>query len=336
MNKRELMILVIGMTLLAANAVAGPVMIELTTDALGLGSTKINHQHNGDPIEADRPGQLITSTAANVGSVLTIQTDGTAGPGTVINPLLVTVTARTYLDIQDNLPADYDIHAGAITLTKKNNDLPKEGLGVRAFGIDTDINSDSYGKRYVGDNGFQVEGSKEVSGGVDSSDWFDFVNRSDSPPDNSPPHVDEDVTFNFNHNKVLVKADSIKVLLTKTNPKEMYNLGLELAAILVDGTEYSLSLGKISDAGDNYLPGFSEFAAGVLEVDLGVVLGLDSSAIDRFVVGARDDIADDPKGTDEHFMINSFYADCTVIPEPATLMLLGFGGLVLRKKRKQL
>lgn len=106
-------------------AQAGPTFIELTSDALGLGSSDINYAGNGSPVETDRLGKLITSTANNIGSVLYIQSDGNAGQ----SDLLVTVTARSHLDIQNNLPANYDIHAGVITLTNNNSELPKEGLG---------------------------------------------------------------------------------------------------------------------------------------------------------------------------------------------------------------
>jgi len=328
MKKLLIVLSVMLFCVASANTFGG--YVELTTDALNLGSTAINYQSNDSPVEGDRPGQLVTSTAANVGSVLTIQSDGTAGSGTVANPLLVTVTARSHLDIQDNLPAGYDIHAGVITLTDKNNDLPKEGLGVRSFHLDTDDQSATYGQRldYGEGTGYKMEGSKEVSGGVGFTDWLDYVADNPPPVSNNPPHVDEDVTFTFND--VLVAADSIQVLLTKTNPSDMYDLGLVVTAG-VGGTEYSVDLGKISDASDVYLDGFSEFATGVLEIVLGIVLGLDSSAIDYFVIGARDDTADDPKGTDEHFLINGFEYDA--VPEPATLSLLALGGLLIRRKK---
>jgi hypothetical protein len=95
---KKLLILLPALVFCIASANVFGGYIELTTDALGLtlGSEPkgINHQGNDSYVEADRPGQLITSTAANVGSVLTIQSDGTAGSGTGANPLLVTVTAR--------------------------------------------------------------------------------------------------------------------------------------------------------------------------------------------------------------------------------------------------
>jgi hypothetical protein len=179
---------------------------------MGLGSTQINYQSNDSYVEANEPGKLVTSTANNVGSVLSIQTNNLAGQGDALNPLMVTVTARSHLDVQNNLPANYDIHAGVITLTNNSGDLAKEGLGVRAFAIDTDYdsgNNPNYGRRYddgLG-NGFIMEGSKEVSGGVDYTDWFDFVANNPTPPENSPPHVDEDVTFSFNTSQVIVTAD---------------------------------------------------------------------------------------------------------------------------------
>ncbi len=213
-------ILLVLVVLGSLPAQAGPTFIELTSDALGLGSSKINYAGNDSYVEADRPGQLITSTTANIGSVLYIQSNNLAGQGDGINPLLVTVTARSHLDIQDNLPAGYDIHAGVITLTNNTGDLPKEGLGVRAFAIDTNFdngNNPNYGKRYDDStgNGFRMEGSKEVSGGVDVTDWADFVAGNSVPPSNSPPHVDEEVKFDFNNDQFSIAAGSITVLLTK-------------------------------------------------------------------------------------------------------------------------
>ena len=178
----------------SAGAIADTITIELTTDALGLGSTEINYAGNDSAVEADRPGKLVTSTTANVGSVLAIQTNALAGPGDMVNPLLVTVTARTHMDVKTGLPAGYDFQAGVITLTDKDNDLPKEGLGVRGFGIDLDPASPTYARRYVNPDyiatnghGFQMEGSKEVSGGVDKEAWADFIADRPIPPKNTPP-----------------------------------------------------------------------------------------------------------------------------------------------------
>ena len=147
-----------------------PTSITLTAGELGLGSDNINYAGNGSAVEADRPGILVTSTANNVGSILSIQADGTAGSGSLANPLLVNVTARAHLDVQTVLPADFDIYPGVITLTKdsgKGGKDERRGLGVRAFGLDLDTTSDNYGKRYVNTSytgvnghGFQMEGSK--------------------------------------------------------------------------------------------------------------------------------------------------------------------------------
>jgi len=301
--------------------------ISLTAPALGLGGDKINADGNGDPVEADRPGQLVTSTAANIGSVLFVQRDNTAGPGVPGNPLLATITARSHLDIVDDLPPGAEIHAGVITLTDGSKALKDEGLGVRAFGLDVNQASPNYGKRYVNpaylnvdnETGFQMEGSKEVSGGVDFTSWMDFIDGHDDPPGNDPPHVDEDVKFDINDAELNIPANSIRVLLTKIKAggkgDDDMVLAVDLTINLVGGGQIFNSYGFISDAPDV----FTQPEDGVIQIDFsGASLGLTfQDEIDSFVIGARDDPVDPEAPTDEHFLINGF----SFIPEPTTLSL---------------
>jgi hypothetical protein len=296
----------------AGTAAAGS--IALTSNALGLGTTDINYAGDGSYVEADRSGKLVTSTLPNVGSVLTIQTDGKAGPGSTANPLLVTVTARSHLDVQNNLPAGYDVHGGIITLSNGPG-IQDEGLGVRAFTIDTRSTSDNYGKRYNDGTGkgFRMEGSKEVSGGVDTTDWNVFI-KSNPVPKNSPPHVDEDVTFDFNYTQVPVAANSIVVLLTKItagSKNNPFDLSVNLTINLVGGTTIVRSYDYLSnDKGVfSLFPGYTD----VIQASFsGASLGISpSDIIDSFTIGAKDDPADGPAGTDEHFLINGFYYSIT-------------------------
>jgi hypothetical protein len=328
-------------------AFATSVSITLTTDVLGLGSTKINYAGNNSAVEADRAGQLETSTANNVGSQLYVQTDNLAGQGTLSNPLLATITSRTHLDVQNNLPVDYDLHAGVITLTNDSGTLANDGLGVRGFAIDTSgdaLSNPNFGKRYVNPahigtnvNGFQMEGSKEVSGGVDVTDFNDFVVNNESPPTNSPPHVDEDVTFDINDAELIVAADSVTVLLTKIKAgsnNDPFDLALDLDIILVGGSIISNSYEFLSDAPDVFsvLSGETD----VIEIDFSAPsLGLSpTDTIDRFVIGGRDDPADGFKETDEHFLINGFTASFTPVPEPSTALLVGLGLIGLAARRR--
>ena len=102
------LLLVTACLVVGTPALATPVTILLTTDDLGLGSTKINYAGNNSPVESDRPGKLVTSTTSNVGSILYVQTDNLAGQGTASNPLFATITARSRLSVQANLPVGSD------------------------------------------------------------------------------------------------------------------------------------------------------------------------------------------------------------------------------------
>jgi hypothetical protein len=96
-NRARTLVAVLALAVLligAGWAQAIPVSVKLTADTLGLGSSDINR---GGTVDPDMPG-FITSPTTGEGSILTIQTDGLADPGTVANPLFVTVTARTRLD----------------------------------------------------------------------------------------------------------------------------------------------------------------------------------------------------------------------------------------------
>lgn len=340
--------------LIVSSVVSGmPTSITLTTDSLGLGSSDINYAKNDNAVEADRAG-LFMSTANNIGSVLTIREDGTAGVGIAGNEKLVTITARSHLDIQNNLPAGYDIYGGVITLTDDGGNLAKEGLGVRAFGLDTDVASVNYGKRYVNPDyigvnghGFQMEGSKEISGGSDFTDWDDFVADNPGAPSNNPPHVDEDVTFDFNNDLFSVRANSVTVLLTKigkVKDNDPFNLAMNLTVILADESSHFWTYESLYDAPDvfSYLDGYDD----VVEVNFGAgSLGFNSyDAIDSFIIGARDDPADPIGETDEHFLINGFSYDVigtptgsVTVPTPGS-MLLGSLGVVTISwiKRKKL
>lgn len=322
--------------------------IMLNTGALGLGSTEINYAKNDNAVEADVDG-LYMDTANNKGSVLTIREDGTAGTAVVGNQNLVTVTTRSRLSVQTGLPTGYDIHGGVITLSKNETDLAKEGLGVRAFGIDTKEGSNNYGKRYVNPDfvsvnghGFQMEGSKEVSGGVDPvTSWEAYVKDNPDVPVNNPPHVNEDVKFDFNDALFSVKADSLTVILTKIGggivDNDPFNLGLDLTIELKDGTKLSQSLGNLYD-GDDPIEGFSLFDGhdDILAINFDGVFGLsEGDVIDYVIVGARDDTADDPKETDEHFLINGLTFTTTNVPAPGSLLLGSLGALSVSWIRKR-
>jgi len=313
---------------LGAPALADVVSVKLTTDALGLGNSPVNGGHEVDP---DVTGKIITSAVTGQGSILTIQGSGLAGPGTGLDPLMLTITAATRLSVTSNLPASHDFQAGVIYLSKESSEEPdgkKEGLGVRSFGVD----SSGLRKLDSGNGRAEIEGSKHVSGGT-GPDTF-------GPNDpNGAPHVDEIVYFDFNAAYVGLAAESIRVLLSefendanKPDKQEKINLHIELRS---GGTVDRLFVGPSNDVEGLFVTASANPDKDKLwMVDFSALGELGpGEVIESFSISAVDDYPSDPHETAEHFFITGFTG--TEVPEPATFGLIAMGlvGLAFGRKR---
>lgn len=295
------------------------VSIELTANALELGSENINY---GKTVDPDMPG-FITSPVLGKGSILNIQTDGRAGFGTATDPLLVAITAWTRLDVTTGLPSSHDYQAGVISISKESDKTPDgkdEGLGVRAFTVDGDL------KREVdsGSGLAKIEGSKDVSGGTDSSDRYVLGKL------NGAPHTDEAVNFDFGPSSFYAKALSVEVLLSDFDPTDVLDLHIELTSgfaidlpfLSIDPFDTSI-FERVEPAYDKL---WTLKFSGISQLQWG-------DLIDNFTIRANDDDPGNPRGTAEHFLINGIAGE-VVAPEPATICLLGLGALALLRKRR--
>lgn len=287
--------------LLAGSTAAQVVSIKLTTDALGLGSSKYN---DGSVVDADVAGKIVTSPVTGQGTILTVQKSGIAGPGTAADPLLATITARTHLDTVSGLPVAHDFQAGAIFLTDENTSLPDgtdEGLGVRAFTV-----SDTTGLRTLDGSGrARIEGSKDVSGGTGPANFR--IGGSN----NGAPHVDEEALFTFNP-ALSVLAASTEAVLSKFDTTDVIDLSVTLAS----GATLSMSF---QGTGNAALLQAISVSQKVWRVRLAGVPGVGPSDLVRsFSIRAIEDNPSSPSGTAEHFLITGVTA--TVVPCPLLLL----------------
>jgi len=328
----------------AAQAEAVSVSVLLTTDDLnltGFAGAKYNDHHVASP---DVGGEIWMSTTTGEGNILKVQQSGDAGSGETGDPLLVTITAVSHQDVVVGLPTvPHDYYAGAIYLSKDEHtdSLRDEGLGVKALEVeivDTGLDPpDDWTVERMLDTAtgrVKLDGSKEVSGGTDDG-TFD----RDHP--NGAPHVDEAVTFDFNHTVAPVSAEEMVVVLTKFKESdgELINLHIELVGgEIIDldyiGTTSALFSQIPADGTDVWRVSFDE----IPEIDLADVLkSFTIQAVDPADVDGTS-----PEGTAEHFLIHGFtttasFAGEPVIPEPLTVVavMMGLGGLggYIRKRR---
>jgi len=295
---------------------ASAVSIRLESGALGLASNVyINWEKDGNPADPNQPGKLSIDGAigSGVGSSLWVQTNGLAGQGTLLNPLFVTITAKSHLDNTGVVPLDYT--AGILCLTSGTGGNPTDlGLGVRAFTVDSNGNRQLNAATQT----YLIEGSKEVSGGTDPCTWNA----------NKPPHVDEIVNFNFAKN---VLGTSIVVTLTKFDGTGTGTTGLNGSEDIVDivinrvsGAQIDLkSLRK--SANPNLFTAVQSYND-VYNLNFSAIPGLlATDIVTSFGIRANDDNPSSPQGTAEHFLINGLTATIA----PATVPDGGFTRLFL-------
>ncbi|GAF69751.1 unnamed protein product [marine sediment metagenome] len=323
-----------------AQALPTTVSITLTAGELGLGSNNINE---GKTVDPDVSGKLITSHTTGQGSILYIQDNGKAGSGTVANPLLVTVTAQTHLDIITGLPiTPHDYQAGVIFISKDNgkdwkktgDDIKKRGLGVRAFEVH-EADPGFLERKIDPGSGMamlaEIEGSKEVSGGTD---FTDLAAKIAAGKLNRPPHVDERVIFDFDP-LFNVNARSIEVTLEEF--KFDYDGRIALDIVFTNRGPLSFAELLTSDAPLTK----TNDALKQWRLDFDGLSGLGTNDfVDYFAIRALNDYASvgilDTSPTAEHFLINGITADVEFIPAPGAILLGGIGvGLVgwLRRRR---
>jgi len=305
-----IVLILVLMAQLRANAAV--VSVKLTANALGLGSDNLN---SGGTVDPDVPG-LYTSPTTGEGSVLQVQVDGLAGPGSALNPLLVTITAQTRLDTVSGLPSSHDYQAGVLFISKEAADLPdgrKEGIGVRAFTVDGPT-----GLREIDSKSglAKIEGSKHVSGGTGPTSY-------DSGDPNGPPHVDEAVYFDFNP-AWIVNAQSVEVLLSEFDPTDIIDLHIERTS----AADIDLMFLQTTNTAI-----FEEIGDKLWKLKFAGLPQLGpADLVERFSIAADDNKPGDPHDTAEHFFVTGLKVDA--VPEPATMSLMVIGLCILRLRRR--
>lgn len=320
---------IVGLIAAAGQFQASAVSVRFEAGALGnIGpgntNTTVNDGGNLDTPIANK--LTLGAVGSGVGSTLFVQTDGTAGPGSLANPLFVTVTARSHLD---NTVSFGDYQAGAIYITAGTGGLtsPKDkGLGVRAFTV-----NETTGLREAGLTP-SIEGSKEVSGGTDSTP---------TTMNNGAPHVDEDVTFDFAQG---VLGSSINVVLTKfddTGTNGGLNGSEDVFDLLIKrtvGPDIVINaVRKGTPPGAAMITEIGAASDQVVNVNFGALVGLGllgaADVVTSFSIRANDDNPSSPAGTAEHFLINGLTVGAPPPPSVpdggSTIALLGLALMLL-------
>ncbi len=297
------------MTFVTSHVAQTPVSVKLTTNALGIGSVAYNDAGVAD---ADVPGKIVLSPLTGTGNILTIQQSGVAGPGTLGDPLLVTVTARTHLDTLSGLPAAHDYVAGIIYLTNENAQLPdgkNEGLGVRAITVDgatvLRVIDPATGRPCI-------EGSKDVSGGTGPE-----VYNPSNP--NGTPHVDEEACFDFNNPDLTIRAVNTSFLLSKFDADNR----IQLFVRLTTGETFEL---PFEGTGNTALFSVVDAGAKLWRLHIAGVPGIGANdLLDVVCIRAIDNNPQAPTSTAEHFLITGMTTVVELCSAPAYVQTLGTG-----------